>query len=869
MRPFGYGYGATAMTAALVSAAQPLAAQSSARAQYDLPSQGLDEALRSIARISGTEILFDADAARGKTAPALRGNLTAEAAVRAVLVGSGLSAETSDGAVLVRVAAASGRQENRPPPAADDQDIVVTGSRIRGGGGTAPVITTTRRRIEDAGLSDLAGFARIIPQNFTGGQNPGVAGGGDQGGQNNINNSTTLNLRGLGPDATLTLINGHRVAYDALNQGVDISAIPLAAVERVEIIADGASALYGSDAVGGVANIILRRNYDGAEVSARFGASTDGGNEQQQYSAVSGARWATGGMMAAVDYNRSTPILARDRDYTRSIDGSQTLISSQQQASGVLAGHQRLSGGLTFEIDAQLTHRTSQKANAFFATSDAFINGLINEPEVTAWSITPTIRLDLPARWQAALSATRGVARTDIHSLRIVSAVETPQRLIYENRLTAVEATAEGPLFAAPGGSARLAIGAGIRSTLLDVNVSATTAGVTTTTRDFAQEQNGKFAFGELSVPLVGADNRLPLIERLRLSAALRYERYEGIDEIATPKLGVIYQPHRDLELRASWGRSFKLPTLNQLNQVRAGSLYAGTLFAPQPTPPLPAGAAALYLSGGNPDLRAERATTWTISAEWRPRFAQGLRIEASWFNVDYRDRIAAPIGGVASSLVNPVYRDLVVLDPSIDQVTEIVAGLPLGLVNQSGQPFDPARVVAIVDGGLRNAAEESARGIDLAADYEIANEGGERISLNASASYLESDRRLGAGQPLVVRAGRIFNPPHWRTRAGGTWQRGNVRLTGAMSYVGGTLDDNLVAIDRIDPFVTFDVSAHVRTSATSGLLRDLEMRLSALNLFNAQPDTIRVTNPAAPPYDSTNQSPVGRFVSLSITKSW
>src|SRR3546814_3459435 len=97
---------------------------------------------------------------------------------------------------------------------------------------------------------------------------------------------SALNLRGLGPDATLTLFNGHRVAYDAIGQGVDISAVPLAAVDRIEVLTDGSSALYGSDAVGGVANVILRRDYDGAVASARVGGATDGGDFEQQYNLV-------------------------------------------------------------------------------------------------------------------------------------------------------------------------------------------------------------------------------------------------------------------------------------------------------------------------------------------------------------------------------------------------------------------------------------------------------------------------------------------------------------------------------------------------------------------------------------------------------
>src|SRR3546814_15797947 len=93
----------------------------------------------------------------------------------------------------------------------------------------------------------------------------------------------SLNLRGLGPDASLTLFNGHRVAFDAVSQGIDISAIPLSAIERVDIVTDGASALYGSDAVAGVANVILRRRVEEVVTSVRLAGTTDGGGFTQQY----------------------------------------------------------------------------------------------------------------------------------------------------------------------------------------------------------------------------------------------------------------------------------------------------------------------------------------------------------------------------------------------------------------------------------------------------------------------------------------------------------------------------------------------------------------------------------------------------------
>lgn len=863
-----------ALRAALLAAAapiailapQPAAAQTGETAiRYDLPPQALNDTLRTLARLSGREILFADDAVRDRRAPALRGAMTLEQALHIALSGTGLVAEQREGAVLIRSQAA-GNDDGTTSTEPMAREVTITGTRIRGTDSPSPMIVTTRASLEEAGISDLVGFSRVLPQNFAGGQNPGVAGGGDQGGQSNINNSTTLNLRGLGPDATLTLVNGHRLAYDALIQGVDISAIPLAAVERVEVIADGASALYGSDAVGGVVNLVLRRDYDGLQTSARFGASTEGGNVQQQYGGLSGARWASGGFMIAADYSSNTPIDAVDRTYTRTLNGSQTLIAQQAQLSAVVAGHQRLSEGLTFELDAQFADRRMRKANAFLATTDASINGLVNRPVVRSFAVTPVLRLALPARWEASFEATHAGSRTDIHSRRFIGGAETPQRLIYENRLTNIEAGAEGPLIALPGGDARLAIGGGYRTFALDIDTSQTVNGVVRVTRDATERRESLFAYGEMSLPLIGPGNRLPLIEALRLSVALRYERYAGIDEVVTPKLGLIYTPHRDVTLKLSWGKSFKIPTLNQVNQIRDGALFLSSRFTPQPMPPLAAGTTVLLLTGGNPDLAAERATTWTASLELRP--VVGLRVEFSWFDVDYRGRIASPVADFFAALANPAYAQFITFKPSASQVSELVAKLPLGLSNQSGQTFDPAQVAAIIDTTLRNTARERVHGVDISAEYMI-DRGANRLLLTAAASRIDADRQLSAGQAVLERAGLIFTPPHWRARGGASWERDGVQLSASINYAGGTRDDRFTTPGRVGAFTTLDLSARVRTTTQAGPFRNLEVRLSALNLFNAEPDRIRTSSAAQIPFDSTNQSPLGRFVSLTVAKSW
>src|SRR6185312_245773 len=121
--------------------------------------------------------------------------------------------------------------------------VTVTGTRIRGGTSPSPVITIGSEQIQQEGFTDLGQVIRSVPQNFNGGQNPGVIGATNGVGNQDLTGGSSLNLRGLGADASLTLLNGHRLAYDGFSQAVDISAIPVEAVERLEIVPDGASAI--------------------------------------------------------------------------------------------------------------------------------------------------------------------------------------------------------------------------------------------------------------------------------------------------------------------------------------------------------------------------------------------------------------------------------------------------------------------------------------------------------------------------------------------------------------------------------------------------------------------------------------------------
>jgi outer membrane receptor protein involved in Fe transport len=841
--------------------AAPANAQVQAVADYDLPAQDLAETLRAIARLSGKEILFASDSVSGRTAPPVKGRLTAQEAVRAALAGTGLVAEVRSGALLVK-----GRGGEAPKASAprDNKAITVTGTRIRGAGSTSPVIVATRRSLEQVGVSDLADFTRILPQNYTGGQNRGIAGGGEQGNQQNLNDSAALNLRGLGPDATLTLLNGHRLSYDALDQGVDISAIPLSAIERIEVVADGASALYGSDAVAGVANIILRRDFDGLETMARVGGATSGGDFQQQYVAVGGRRWNSGGFMLALDHSRASEITAGQRDYTRSVDPSLFLTDRIRQTSGVLAAHQQIAPGLSLEVDGTAMRRLSLSQNPFFPTADVHVSGIVSSNHVRSWSLTPALRADL-AGWQASLSATAAGSRTFLDADNYFNGTPTNNDLLYADGLRGFEASAEGPLFALPGGEARLALGAGFREISLHVNQAVNRGGQITTTTNFTEKRNVRFAYGELSLPLIADDQEIPLVRRLALSAALRHEHWNSIASVTTPKLGLAYEPAAGVSIRATWGRSFKIPTLLQVNQVPQGQLLPGFIFAPPPQPP---GSPVLLRNGSASDLRPEHATTWSATLELTPRLLPELDLRGTYFHVDYRDRIAAPLTSVLTALYNPLYSDLIVYNPSAAEVEAVIAGLPGGLVNQTGAPFDPSAVGAIIDSRIRNTERQRIQGVDLAADYRLDLGRHGRLLLTGAASYLESSQRLAPGQPVVQLAGTIFNPPHWRARGGAVWDVGRASFSAFVNYLGPSTDNRFATPETIAAFVTLDLNATLRTGA-GGPLRNIEVRLSALNLLDQEPHFIRNAAPEAAPYDSTNESPVGRFLGVSVRKSW
>ncbi|HVR80812.1 MAG TPA: TonB-dependent receptor plug domain-containing protein, partial [Luteimonas sp.] len=188
--------------------------------------------------------------------------------------------------LLLALPGLAAAQDAAPPESAKTLDrITVTGTRIKKAEveGQVPVQVLTREDIDRSGLTslgdlvqELTGAGSALNTKFNSSGNFGFSPNGDGVGAG----SAQVDLRHLGPKRVLVLVDGIRWVNESSASGVgaatDLNTIPLAIVERIEILQDGASSLYGSDAIAGVVNIITRRNFDGAQVSAQFGQYGEG-----------------------------------------------------------------------------------------------------------------------------------------------------------------------------------------------------------------------------------------------------------------------------------------------------------------------------------------------------------------------------------------------------------------------------------------------------------------------------------------------------------------------------------------------------------------------------------------------------------------
>lgn len=972
----------SALVACVAAVSAPACAQD-VRA-FNIPAGPLDQALNLYAAQADRQIFFSGDMVAGLRSDGLRGRYTAPAALARLLDGTGLtSLEARPGVIYLRRQQLAAEAE---ADATEVEEVVVTGTLLRSAGAQAsPVVSLDRDALDQRGFATVAEALTDLPQNYAGSGTPSaLLSYADPGGSNSVA-ATGVNLRGLGPSATLVLVNGRRMGgTGSRGEFADVSGLPSAAVERVDVLLDGASALYGSDAVAGVVNVILRRSFDGQETRVRAGAA-EGGAEDLTLSHLAGRSWSTGSALFSYEYQSVNALGAGDRPYTadgdlRPFGGSdrRAIYSApgnvltyspavggyvpayairpgtsgyartpadfaagqanlQSQLLGVdllpstdrhsLYGRVRQTLGERLDLSADL--RFSRRAygfdnaalvtifqvsaaNPFYVSPNGAASQLIGysffgdlgtsrqEGVSRSLGVTAGGVYDLGRGWSLdgylAFAEERGESRTTglVNSAFLNEALgntaDNPATAysavrdgyfnpygagaangrgvldfisqgmsgsVNRSRSQSANLLLEGRPLALPGGDLAVAIGVQARRETFDNRVTAFT-GTVTPQEVLAPSSDRTImaVFAEARLPIVGPDNARPGIQRLELSLAGRVEDYDDFGRTSNPKVGLVWTPVPALNLKASWGTSFRAPALRQLSDAT----QAAPTFVKRADG---TSVLSLYRYGGNPDLKPETAETWTAGFDYRPQ--GGLRLGVSYFDTRFTDRIAQPVNeNLSNALTDPA------LAPFVRVINPAGSATDLALIRSFIEDptyaygsFYPATTYgAILDARWVNASEADVRGVDLDLSYPW-RLGESTVGLDATASWiLDYETRLtptAASQSVV---GRIGYPVRLRSRAGATWSRGDLTAGLHWNHVAAYAD---ALGRRIDAWDTADLQM---TWAPGGAaLAGVRLVATVQNLFDADPPFY--DSPTGLGYDPGQGDLLGRVASLQLIKRW
>ena len=231
-------------------------------------------------------------------------------------------------------------------------EVTVTGSRIKreAGQSTAPVVVLSRAQIAARGLPSVGDVLQTltVQSNATNTQ-ANYSGDG----------ATRISLRGLGAQRTLVLVNGRRFVPGGLgaDASVDLNSLPSTVIERIEVLKDGASAVYGSDAVGGVVNVITRTDLDGVEVESYQGISGNGDGGSLDLALTAGLRSARGNILFSAGYHAQRPVWTHERSFSETDknynwaenDGSFTTSGSSATPEGHIVDHSGEAGNAAWQ----------------------------------------------------------------------------------------------------------------------------------------------------------------------------------------------------------------------------------------------------------------------------------------------------------------------------------------------------------------------------------------------------------------------------------------------------------------------------------------------------------------------------------------
>ncbi|MEI9988971.1 MAG: TonB-dependent receptor [Rhizomicrobium sp.] len=845
-------------SALLLAGASGALAQSAPVYQFDIPAEKLGQALKDFSAASSQQIVFSDDVVGERSAPALRGSYTRDQALALLLQGTDLRADVSrSGVLMVRsknVEAAS----NEAGGTNDVETVVVTGTHLRDANAqSSPITVLDRGTLQAQGTNTLQGALAALPSNFEGDINVEAVNqaGGLGNSQQNRGGASSANIHALGASSTLTVLDGNHLPMGSQGVSVDISMIPVIAIDRIDVLRDGASPIYGADAVAGVVNIVTRRDFDGAETTARYGQATSGGLDQVQLAQAFGKTFDGGSFFTAYQYDDNTAIKASDREATAALStGPATAYPSGRAHSGY--------ANVYFDIvpDTELFAEALYTDRLLVATSSAGYGAVVDRAarENRQFVGNAGFNAALEGDWHV-----KGVGQFAFNSLddAVTRSDHSEQYQIpYRETDYAANITADGSLFDVPAGAVKAAFGLDYRAETGVSNGSPIGIG------SYRLSRTIYAAFGELAIPLLSSAQHIPFVQSLELSAAARYDHYSDFGGTTNPKIGVVWQVDSVLKFRGNYSTSFRAPSFAELNQVEA--YYIGVTV---PDPAVPSGMSNIIdLGGGNPDLKPEKARSLSFGADLVTGSFFGFQAHVEYFDVDFTDRISSPdpAAEVYGGLNYPPIQPFLTRNPSPAYVASLTSS-PKYYPFYS-MAFDPSTVV-VVDDRLTNLASNKVSGFDFntSINPDIGDAGALQVTLEGTY-FTKFDISVQKGAPEIDEAGTVFFPPSYRLRGGALYSYGPWRANAFINYTDSFKDGRFVPTVDVSSLTTVDLVLAYKIETGSGLLSNTTIGVVANNLFDQSPPFVRATvGQGYPTYDPTNASIVGRTLAIQFQKNW
>jgi iron complex outermembrane receptor protein len=454
----------------------------------------------------------------------------------------------------------------------------------------------------------------------------------------------------------------------------------------------------------------------------------------------------------------------------------------------------------------------------------------------------------------------------------------------------------DGPLFSLPAGEVKAAVGAEtIAYDLRQVTTRTGNAGgasVSTAATNLFYNREVYAYFGEVLVPLINADMNIPLVEKLDISLAGRYDHYDDFGGTTNPKYAFTWKPFADLQFRGSWGTSFTAPALTSrggLNGLTGESSYttSGQFNLPASFPGANAfcgtttgctlgGASPLQgiqINGGDDKLKAQTGESHSFGFDYDPAWAAGLHVSVTYWNTDINGAVTAPNSSAA--VISPGLYSRLTLNPTAAQIAAATAGLP-----QNGAL--PANISFIYSFRQGNAFDLRADGLDYDVRYRINTENLGTIRLGFSASQkLHFDQQFSGGlifdrlntagvnttfssMELTGRLSAAWDMGPWSADVSYNYTNDYLNLNGNAPFTVSTVGNTVTGGQSVDAYKTVD--AHLGYKFESdGYLADTSVFADVSNLFDEDPPFYN----ASGGYNGSDSSPIGRVITFGISKKW